>query len=222
MEIERINENTVKFFISYVDVEERGFDREEIWYNREKSEELFWEMMDEVHEEEGFVFDGPLWIQVQALEKGLEVLVTKAQISKDGNRYELPFSEDKLKELSLDEQIEKYLDDHFYENSLDSTESEGNETVSFIAAFQDFEDLISLSKRPLPRDMRSRLFSMDQKYYLYTEYSFEHFSEEEVDNMISVILEYGSESKRTLEVLEEYGDEIIEENVFDVLKQHFH
>ena len=32
----------------------RGFDREEIWYNRDRSEELFWEMMDEVHNERSF------------------------------------------------------------------------------------------------------------------------------------------------------------------------
>ncbi len=42
MEIERINEHTVKFYMSYGDIEDRGFDREEIWYNRERSEELFW------------------------------------------------------------------------------------------------------------------------------------------------------------------------------------
>lgn len=40
MEIERINEHTVKFYMSYGDIEDRGFDREEIWYNRERSEEL--------------------------------------------------------------------------------------------------------------------------------------------------------------------------------------
>ncbi len=93
MEIERINDHTVKFYISYVDIEERGFDREEIWYNRERSEELFWEMMDEVHSESDFSLDGPLWIQVQALEKGLEVVVTKAQLSKDGSKLELPLPE---------------------------------------------------------------------------------------------------------------------------------
>lgn len=222
MEIERINENTVKFFISYVDVEERGFDREEIWYNREKSEELFWEMMDEVHEEEGFVFDGPLWIQVQALEKGLEVLVTKAQISKDGSRFELPFSEDKLRDFSVDEQIEKYLDQQFYESRTDSKEDGEEETVSFVVSFQDFEDLISLSKRNLPDRIITRLFTMDQNYYLYTEYSFDHFSEEEVDNFISVILEYGTESQRTVEFLEEYGKEVIKADVFKVLEQYFH
>ncbi len=113
MEIERINENTVKFYISYGDIEDRGFDREEIWYNRERSEELFWEMMDEVHQEEDFGIEGPLWIQVQALDKGLEILVTRAQVSKDGQRFELPIPEDKLKELPVDERIEELLDQHF-------------------------------------------------------------------------------------------------------------
>src|SRR5918995_1279056 len=106
MEIERINENTVKFYISYMDIEERGFDRDEIWYNRERSEELFWEMMDEVHDEEDFMVEGPLWIQVQAPDKGLEVIVTRAQLSKDGQKIELPLSEDKVRELPVDENIE--------------------------------------------------------------------------------------------------------------------
>src|SRR5690625_6568829 len=84
MEIERINENTIKFYISYLDIEDRGFNREEIWYNRERSEQLFWQVMDEAGSEEAFDIEGPLWIQVQAMEKGLEITVTKAQLSKDG------------------------------------------------------------------------------------------------------------------------------------------
>jgi len=66
VKIERINDNTVKFFITYVDIEKRGFARDEIWYNRERGEQLFWQMMDEAHEREDISFDGPLWIQVQA------------------------------------------------------------------------------------------------------------------------------------------------------------
>src|SRR5699024_11584193 len=76
--------NTVKFYISYVDIEDRGFEREDIWYNRERSEQLFWQMMDEVNCKEDFSVEGPLWIQVQALEKGIEILVTKAHLSKGG------------------------------------------------------------------------------------------------------------------------------------------
>ena len=41
LDIERINDHTMKFFITYIDIEDRGFNREEIWYDRERSEELF-------------------------------------------------------------------------------------------------------------------------------------------------------------------------------------
>ena len=82
MEIERVNDHTVKFFISYRDIEDRGFDRDEIWYDRERGEELFWEMMDEAANKGDFELEGPLWIQVQAFEKGLEIIVTKAKYPK--------------------------------------------------------------------------------------------------------------------------------------------
>ena len=86
MEIERINENTLKLSISYIDIEQRGFHRDEIWYNRERSEELFWEVMDEINED--FNPNGPLWIQVQALEKGLEIIVTQATLTSRGMGYD--------------------------------------------------------------------------------------------------------------------------------------
>ena len=145
MEIERINDHTVKFYISYIDMEERGFDREEIWYNRDRSEELFWEMMDEVHREEDFMVEGPLWIQVQALDKGLEILVTKAQLSKDGHKFELPLPEDKFGDLSAEDRMEDLLQSHF--NSQDDLDSNYEDPMDFLLKFQDFEDLISLSKR---------------------------------------------------------------------------
>ena len=99
MEIERINENTVKFFLSYMDIEERGFTREEVWYNRDKSEELFWEMMDEINDEAEFEVEGPLWIQVHAMSGGIEVTVTRAQVSEDGEPTESPFGVDDPRKL---------------------------------------------------------------------------------------------------------------------------
>ena len=53
-------------------------------------------MMDEARDHDDFFIDGPLWIQVQAVDKGIEVLVTKAELSKDGQKLELPIGETKL------------------------------------------------------------------------------------------------------------------------------
>jgi adapter protein MecA 1/2 len=223
MDIERINENTVKFFISYIDVEERGFDREEIWYNREKSEQLFWEVMDEVHEDEDFPFDGPLWIQVQALEKGLEVLVTKAQMTKDGAKFEFPFPEGKYKDFAINDHVEDLLNHHFHydDETDDATEIENETSISFMIYFKDFEDLISLAKRSWSDKLITKLFTSEGKYYLYTEFPYDDFREDEIDNDISIILEYGTESQRTIHYVQEYGKEVMSENVFDTIKTYF-
>ena len=79
MRIERVDETTVKLFITYSDIEARGFSREDLWTNRKRGEEFFWSMMDEINQEEEFVVEGPLWIQVHAFEKGVEVLISKSK-----------------------------------------------------------------------------------------------------------------------------------------------
>ena len=223
MEIERINEHTVKFYISYVDIEERGFDRDEIWYNRDRSEELFWEMMDEVHHEEEFTVEGPLWIQVQALDKGLEIMVTKAQLTKDGQRLELPLSDEKLKDLPVDERIESLLDQHFQVKQPEVEEAlEYDAPFDCTVVFKDFEDVLALSKRLKAEILTSSLYSLDNKYYLYVEFDDEEFEEENIDDMLSILLEYSEESPVTIHRLKEYGKEIIAENVFPTLQHYFH
>ncbi|MBP3041522.1 adaptor protein MecA [Bacillaceae bacterium Marseille-Q3522] len=215
MDIERINDHTVKFYISYLDIEERGFDREEIWYNRERSEELFWEMMDEVHQKGDFLFEGPLWIQVQALDKGLEVLVTKAQLAKDGQKFDFSVQGDKTREYSVDGQIEDILDQHY--GPKESEDEEGN--LQYIIAFKDFEDLISLSKSGLD-GLETKLYVFEEKYYLFVEFA-EDLEEEIIDNKLSILLEYGQETQLTIHRIEEYGKLIIANEVFAELRKYF-
>jgi len=222
MEMERINEHTVKFYISYVDIEERGFDREEIWYNRERSEELFWEMMDEVHSEGDFPLEGPLWIQVQALEKGLEVLVTKAQLSRDGSKLELPLPEDKLKDFPVDEKIEELLDQHFQVGKTQETsEEDEEESLQFTIYYKDIEDLIALAHRADFTALKNSLFVFENRYYLFVEFNNEDYSDNDVDNILSLLLEYGMDTDLTIYRLQEYGKEIIRDNALATLAKHF-
>jgi adapter protein MecA 1/2 len=219
LDIERINDNTVKFYISYVDIEERGFDREEIWYNREKSEQLFWEMMDEVRYQDEFFVDGPLWIQVQALDKGIEVIVTKAQISKDGQKLELPIGLDKIIDIPLDERFESLLEQHLEDEDLYYLSSDG--TLGFVVKFQDFEDLISLSHRLDLEDVLNQLYVFEDRYYLYVEFDEALHEEEEIDSILSVVLEYGEESGVTIHRIQEYGKEIIADQALHSIRTNF-
>ncbi|WP_078408679.1 adaptor protein MecA [Priestia abyssalis] len=221
MDIERINDNTVKFYVSYIDIEDRGFDRNEIWFNRERSEELFWEMMDEIHQEEEFAVEGPLWIQVQALEKGIEVIVTKAQLSKDGQKFEVPIGEDRKIDIPVDERIESMLDQQFNQGKEDEELESEDDSLQFVIRFRDFEDVISLSHRLELEDVMNQLYSFEGRYYLYVEFLEEHEMVHDLDNILSVLLEYGNESPVTIHRLQEYGNQIMEQQALKQVKQYF-
>jgi adapter protein MecA 1/2 len=221
MDIERINDHTVKFYISYIDIEERGFDREEIWYNRDRSEELFWEMMDEVHREEEFFLEGPLWIQVQALDKGLEVLVTKAQVSKDGQKFDLPLLEEKFKGANGDMRIEDLLDHTFNSLNDDNDSDYDEEQLDFVIKFNDFEDVIALSKQNSLDELSTKLYSFEGKYYIYVEFAENIYEEKVIENNLSILLEYGNETNITIHRIEEYGKLIIGDNVLANIRKYF-
>ncbi|MFD2045354.1 adaptor protein MecA [Ornithinibacillus salinisoli] len=225
MEIERINENTVKFYISYGDIEDRGFQREEIWYNRERSEQLFWQMMDELNYKEDFQVEGPLWIQVQALDKGLEIIVTKAQLSKNGENLELPIDDGNTIDIPVDEKVENLLEEKFGKSITDedSVDEEDDSNLWIIVSFQDFEDVIQLSHsfQEETGSIEEALYSFNNKYYLYMEFSNEDADESKQEDIISRVLEFADDSDVTVYFLEEYGKKIFAANTFSQVREYF-
>ncbi|MBC1483141.1 adaptor protein MecA [Listeria sp. FSL L7-1485] len=217
MEIERINEDTIKFYISYLDLEKRGFNQEDVWYDREKSEELFWDMMDELKYEEEFSPEGPLWIQVQALKHGLEVFVTKATIGGKGEGgFDVTLnSPDELAE----EKIEKLLEENF--NPVKKEMLGEDDTLEFILEFRDFEDVISLSRATGLENLVTKLYSYQEKYYLNVEFPENKYDESNIDNAVSILLEYGLESNLTGYMLAEYGKIIFDVPALQQVRQYF-
>ena len=196
MDIERINDNTVKFYISYLDVEERGFSRDEIWFNRDKSEELFWEMMDEVNEEADFVMEGPLWIQVQAMDKGLEVTVTRAQLTKDGQKLDMPDDiEERRKMFANDEEGAAGTEFDEFEPVFNEPETKKLD-YSFVVA--EVEDLLPLSRRLQYVPMESALYHFEGKYYLHISFDDILHSDEDIKDHLSVFSEYLPASSVTI------------------------
>lgn len=215
MRIERVNENTVKLFITYVDIEKRGFARDEIWYNRERGEQLFWQMMDEAYERENISFDGPLWIQVQAFEKGLEVTVTIAKNLPDQG------GDDTDLQSLLRSAVEDTADKQDVFDQLEEDESE-ERWAPVVMETDDIESLISLSKRDekLFEHLQLKLFHYAGKYYLYVDFTNDLGVEYE-ENVLGVMAEYLSFGEQTLAMLEEYGKVILEGDVMGQLRRYF-
>jgi adapter protein MecA 1/2 len=212
MDIERVNEHTLKLFITYRDIEDRGYSREEIWYNRAKGEELFWDVMTEVNTEDYFELEGPIWIHINASEVGLEVIVTRATFNPDSDMSEM-FQ-------SMDEQMERSLVPEMDEAISEALDKEIEENVQLNSRFifKDIDELIPVAKRLANRQLNSSLYQFENKYYLYVDY--ENLNDDSRD-INAIIKEYLQPSKVTIHRLQEYGQLIMNQNCFETVVQFF-
>ena len=216
MDIERVNENTIKLFMTYSDIEDRGYSREEIWYNRAKGEELFWDMIGEVNTEDYFDLDGPIWIHINASEHGLEVVVTRANLSAEGDTNSLLASFDEHREAAHNN---KNLDESFFDSFEEDDVNQGNNQVS-IFKFKDIDELIPLAKRLTSYGLVSSLFNFENYFYLSVDLTLiDEIAERQ--NIKAIIGEYFAPSKLTIYRLQEYGETIMAENCFETVVKYF-
>lgn len=213
MDIERVNENTIKLFITYRDIEDRGYSREEIWYNRAKGEELFWDMIGEINTEEYFDLDGPIWIHVNASEQGLEVIVTRANVGPDSDPSSLLSSFEEHREATLNH---KEPFDPFDDDVL---ELEGITNMS-IYKFKDIDEIIPVANRLVEYGLNTSLYKYENYYYLAIDFSSVNESTTRQD-IRSIINEYLTTSKMTVYRLQEYGATIMEEDCFETIVHYF-
>ena len=218
MRIERVNESTLKFYLTYTDIEARGFKRDDLWTSRKKGEEFFWSVMEEVNQEEDFFFDGPLWIQVHAFDKGIEVVVTKSK----NDDLQLPEDDS---DLNIDEKVNDFINNSMHSDSelrdLLMRASEESTEQFFIVHFDDLEDVIQFSYHNYEAvDIEDLLYMYEGKYYYYVEFD-DHMSEDAIHSYIAHLLEYANETQISHEQLDEYGKIVMSHNVKRQVKQYF-
>lgn len=218
MRIERVNESTLKFYLTYTDIEARGFKRDDLWTSRKKGEEFFWSVMEEVNQEEDFFFDGPLWIQVHAFDKGIEVVVTKSK----NDDLQLPEDDS---DLNIDEKVNDFINNSMHSDSelrdLLMRASEESTEQFFIVHFDDLEDVIQFSYHNYEDvDIEDLLYMYEGKYYYYVEFD-DHMSEDAIHSFIAHLLEYANETQISHEQLDEYGKIVMSHNVKRQVKQYF-
>lgn len=214
MDIERINENTLKLFITYSDIEDRGYTREEIWYNRSKGEELFWDVIGEVNTDDYFDLEGPIWIHINASEQGLEVIVTRANMGMDGESLMQSFDENREVAAQLSD-----MEDSIY-NSAESDDQEESILVSARFKFKDIDEIIPVAKRIVVYGAGSALYKMDNEYYLSVDFTTIDDVRER-RNALAILKEYLKPTKLTIHRIEEYGEPIMPQDCFETVIQYF-
>lgn len=196
MRLERLNYNKIKIFLTFDDLMERGLSKEDLWQDVPKVHQLFREMMDEANVELGFEADGPVAVEVFSLQaQGMVVIVTKG--SNEETYEEDDFDEDYIEmQVTLDESF-----DIFYE-------------------FASIEDVISLSVRLFQMGISGGTFSTFENYY-FLELKPHELSKVQIDDMISILAEYGSSSTITTHRVYEYGKVLMKDNAIEQINHFF-
>ncbi len=98
--LERISVNQFKIFLTYDDLKDRGYSREDLWNNLPKANQLFQDMLYEASEELEMDLDGMLMVRVHMLQaQGMIIVVTQDESTNDDEYIELKVTMDESKEL---------------------------------------------------------------------------------------------------------------------------
>jgi adapter protein MecA 1/2 len=194
MRVERIAKDKVRIFISYEDLDERGIDKNEIWQNGKKVQELFWDMMEAAYTEVGFEISGPIAVEAFTMPtEGVVVIVTRVPSLPGQGR-----SDD-------DDELEVEITTDYFS--------------SFVFAFDDFEEVVRVCHALIDYNLDGMLFEYQGMYYLY--FDEETLREEDYDTVWSILNEYGEYSSHTVAVLQEYGKVILDRDTVRVITQSF-
>ncbi|TFB23947.1 adapter protein mecA [Filobacillus milosensis] len=191
MRLERLSVNQFKIFLTYDDLSERGYSKEDLWNNLPKANQLFQDMLYEACEELNMDLDGMLMVKVHMLQaQGMIIIVTQ----NDNEEAE----------------SEEYIE-------LKVTMDESKE---MIFVFNDLEDVIQAAKGTQYQfDLNASLYVYDHLYYLYINES--SLTEKIRQDLISILSEYASPSTMTSYILNEHGKLIAENNALQIFVKYF-
>ncbi len=219
MEMERMNDNTIRVIIGKEDLQDRGVTFLDLMGNQDEIESFFYSILEEVDEEERFQDTDTITFQVLPNRDGIELYITKNLAIDEG---ELPAFD-----LPSDLKGEDYRD-FIREKILAMTQPTTEEKKmnlleedSFVFMFADFEDVIELAKSVRQLYGKTNLYVWNQEYYLELYYPDETFTTYEKGLDLAVVLEFGQDSLKTSGFLMEHGKCLMTQDALDQVKKYF-
>ena len=205
MEMEHINENTIRVLIGHEDLEERGVSFLDLLGNHKEIENFFYSILEEVDIEEEFRGSEAVTFQVLPKGDGLELF-----ISKNLPDEEISQSEDSAVDS---EDVSEFLRQQII-GSDPEEELSGR-------ALEDFEQVIQLATDVELESAWTDLYLFEERYYLVVHFWMENLNQADVENQIARILEFAEKSDRTPETLNEYGQCLMARNAIERTKFYF-
>lgn len=191
MRIQKVNESTIRIFISFTELADRDITMADLFQRSAKSEQLFWELITQAREEVEFNLDQPFWIQASAASND-EFVIT---VMRQEETTETPAKE------------------------KDKKRPTRSKVLEWIYVFEDFEDVLAAVKRfpDFPR-LWSSLYEFEGEYYLAVSHLGSGKKKQYAEALLD---EYGEIVDIAKVFLQEHGKVIMAERAVQIMKETF-
>lgn len=191
MRIERLSNHQFKIFLTFDDLIERGFDKENLWIDLENVKDLFSDMMYEASDEIDFELYGSLQVQVNIMQaQGMHVIVTQK------------------------------IGDHEIEEDFIEMKVTLNESKELIFNFEEFEDIINGARYLLSFSLKDvAVYYFNEQYYMIIKDK--PIVEKNKEDLIAVMAEFSTPSIMTSYRIKEYGKEIFKSDAIREIMYYF-
>lgn len=227
MEMERINENTIRVLVDSNDLEERGIKILDLLSDHKQIQDFFYSILKEVDSTHQFQDNDSVTFQVMPTGNGLELFISKNdQVNAMGDDrndaitdyIRQSIAQRRKEESSTNESDESLKADDYPISSSDSDTL----TKLVVVRFDQFEDLIQYAKVAEDDNVVSELYKYNDQYYLTLQYLItDENTDEEIKNQIALAYEYGNATNLASDYLAENSKKLMEISALHLIQHYF-
>lgn len=213
MEMEHINENTIRVLIKSEDLAARGITFLDLLGNHNEIENFFYSILEEVDIDEEFKSSEAVTFQVLPKGDGLELFISK-NLPPEGMENFDDMSDGSTEDIT--DMLKKHV-----ASQLQETESQPELGNRFIFELNSFEAMVQLASEVYLDSVTTNLYQMNDRYYLEVQFMDNDTTDIEVENALAYLMEFANRTQVTSEVLAEYGKIIMEHDALELTRYYF-
>ena len=213
MELEHINENTIRVLIKSEDLAARGITFLDLLGNHNEIENFFYSILEEVDIDEEFKGSEAVTFQVLPKGDGLELFISK-NLPPEGMENFDDMSDGSTEDIT--DMLKKHV-----ASQLQETESQPELGNRFIFELNSFEAMVQLASEVYLDSVTTNLYQMNDRYYLEVQFMDNDTTDIEVENALAYLMEFANRTQVTSEVLAEYGKIIMEHDALELTRYYF-
>lgn len=232
MEMERINENTIRVLIANDDLTQRGITVLDLLGNHKQIENFFYSILEEVDVDHQFQETDSVTFQVLPNRNGLELF-----ISKGGDEGEDGMGDDdeQTQEIEMvnEDEVPEFLKQQLMQTDggsndkddqpikVNQADSSATPLHTTVLKLHSFEDMISIADAFKLSDVASNLFSYQDGYYLELIFRLNDTTPESIKDELAIAYEYAEQTKITADVLDEHAKKIMTQDALELTRRYF-